>query len=86
MKPVKSGSELERMIYARLFRLDEVQEDMTADPRLDPKVSPPRWHERDSKGRNWNVASMNSAAVAYETWVGEIVDYLRWKYDIERSS
>jgi len=29
---------------------------------------------------------MNSAAVAYETWVGEIVDYLRWKYDIERSS
>lgn len=86
MKPTKTGVELEKMIYERLHRLEEVQEDMTANPRLDPKVASPQWHERDSKGRNWNVPSMNSAAIAYKFWLGEIVEYLRWKYDIEHFS
>lgn len=84
-KPVKSTAELESMIHERLYRLDEVREDMEANPRLEPKVTALRWHERDEKGRNWDLASVSSAAAPYKFWIGEIVEYLRWKFDIDKT-
>jgi hypothetical protein len=76
MKPTKNASELERLIHDRLYHLDEVHDDMRADPRLEPKVTGVRRHDRDSRGRNWNVTSMNEHASPYKALIEEIVEYL----------
>lgn len=69
------------MVQARLNAQPEVQRRVTADPRSVPVVGPALGHERDSRGRNWDIANLDRGDGLERTFRA-IVDGLRESFDL----
>ncbi len=81
MKPRLPAVRLQAMVQVRLNAQPEVQRRVTEDPRAVPVVGPVVGHERDSRGRNWDIARLEQGEGLDRTFRA-IVDGLRESFDL----
>lgn len=58
MKLRRPASQLRAMIQVRLNTQPEVRSHIAADPRLVPIAGPAETHERDARGRTWDIREL----------------------------
>jgi hypothetical protein len=80
-KPARPGVQLRAMVQVRLNAQPEVQQRLAVDPRLVPIVGLVVAHDRDSRGRNWDVVDLDRGEGLERTFRA-IVDGLRESLDL----
>lgn len=82
IKPPRPGEQLRAMVQVRLIAQPEVQRRIAESPRNAPVVGPAKRHERDDKGRSWDIEELSGGAGLERTF-RTIVDSLRDAYDLD---
>ena len=80
-KPERPGEQLRAMVQVRLNTQPEVQRRIADNPRSAPIVGPVAAHERDARGRSWNIVELQGG-YGLERTFRAIVDSLRDAYDL----
>lgn len=80
-KPIRPAQQLRAMVQVRINAQPEVQRRAGADSRALPVVGPAFGHERDARGRNWDIASLDRGEGLERTFRA-IVDGLRESFDL----
>lgn len=69
------------MVQVRLNAQPEVHKRIAADPHAAPIASPVTGHERDARGRNWDITGLERGEGLERTFRA-IVDGLRESFDL----
>jgi len=69
------------MVQVRLNAQPEVQKRVAADPHAAPIAGPVTGHERDTRGRNWDITGLERGEGLERTFRA-IVDGLRESFDL----
>lgn len=80
-KPERPAEQLRAMAQVRLIAQPEVQRRIAESPRGAPVVGPAKRHDRDDKGRSWDIDHLDGGAGLERTF-RTIVDSLRDAYDL----
>jgi hypothetical protein len=70
------------MVQVRLNAQPEVQKRIAVDPRTAPIAGPAIGHERDVRGRNWDIKELDLGE-GLERNFRAIVDGLRESFDLD---
>lgn len=81
MKPRVPAVRLQAMVQVRLNAQPEVQKRLAAEPPSGPVVGPAIGHERDARGRNWDILGLDRGDGLERTFRA-IVDGLRESFDL----
>lgn len=81
MKARLPATRLQAMVQVRLNAQPEVQKRIAADARTAPVVGQPTGHERDARGRNWDITTLERDEGLERTFRA-IVDGLRESFDL----
>lgn len=81
MKPRLPAARLQAMVQVRLNAQPEVQKRIDVDPRTAPIAGPVVGHERDLRGRNWDITGLDRGEGIERTFRA-IVDGLRESVDL----
>lgn len=81
MKPRLPAARLQAMVQVRLNAQPEVQKRIAFDPRTAPVAGVALGHERDARGRNWDITELQRGEGLERTFRA-IVDGLRESFDL----
>jgi hypothetical protein len=81
MKPRLPAARLQAMAQVRLNAQPEVQNRIAVDPRTAPVAGLAVGHERDERGRNWDIKDLDRGD-GMERIFRAIVDGLRESFDL----
>jgi hypothetical protein len=70
-KPLKSASEIQRLVHERVHAIHTVIEDQAKI-----RVPRPYWHEEDAQGCNWNMEVFGNAT-GYEAEIYSVLQDIR---------
>jgi len=84
-KPALSADLLATLVERRLYWLPAVRATLARDSRCSPRPGPPRRHERDAAGRNWDLRGFACGPIDETDCPADfrtVVDRLRDEFDI----
>lgn len=80
-KPTRSAQHLRAMVQVRLITQPEAQRRIGQSPSLAPEAGPVTAHERDTKGRNWDIQGLHRGDGLEDTFRA-IVNGMREAFDL----
>lgn len=80
-KPTRSAQHLRAMVQVRLITQPEAQRRIAQSPSLAPEAGPITAHERDTKGRNWDIRELRRGE-GMEDAFRAIVNGMREAFDL----
>jgi membrane peptidoglycan carboxypeptidase len=81
VKASRSAAHLRAMVQVRLITQPEAQRRIAESPQLAPEAGQVISHERDSRGRNWDIQELQRGEGLERTFRA-IVDALREAFDL----
>lgn len=80
-KPIRSAQHLRAMVQVRLITQPEAQRRIAQSPQLAPEAGAVVAHDRDAKGRNWDIPDLQRGEGLERTF-RTIVDGMREAFDL----